>query len=387
MNPLLLRRRWMAQDAEVDYSKQYLTFVSLADNNEIKFFTNDANNTRTIYVSTDKNTWTTRTSSSTGTTLASLSNGGKLYVKVSVNLTGYSNGTYYHHFEATGDFALQGNIMSLLYSDNFWQQTALPSATFTFWQMFAYQDQLVDISNLVMPATTLRQGCYEGMFRDTHITSIPNNFLPATTCAKSCYYNMFRDCTGLTEIPSGLLPATTLATYCYGYMFYGCSNITTLPSTLLPATTLADYCYEYMFRAVGATTIPEGFLPATTLAVGCYQYMFVNSSVATVPSNLLPSTTLANSCYRAMFSTCASLTAAPDLPADTAVAYCYRSMFYQCPSIKSVKCLAIWGLRTTECTQAWLTGSPSGGTFYAKKNVTWVSGNSGIPSNWTRINV
>lgn len=383
----IINRRRVFGVGGIDYSKQYLTFVSMADNNEIKFFTNDANNARIIYVSTDKNTWVSKGSSSAGTTLATLSNGGKLYVKVSVNLTGYSNGTYYHYFEATGDFALQGNIMSLLYSDNFWQQTALPSATFTFWQMFAYQDQLVDISNLVMPATTLRQGCYEGMFRDTPITSIPNNFLPATTCAQSCYYNMFRDCTGLTEIPSGLLPATTLATYCYGYMFYNCSNITTLPSTLLPATTMADYCYEYMFRGTGITALPEGFLPATTLAVGCYQYMFLSSSVATVPNTLLPATTLANSCYRAMFSTCGSLTAAPDLPAGKLVAYCYRSMFYQCSSIKYMKCLATSGLSATECTQAWLTGNPGGGTFYAKSGVSWASGNSGIPSNWTRVNV
>lgn len=381
MGQAVIRRRVFGGGGIADY----LTIVSMADSNTIKFFTSDGNNTRSIDVSTDGRTWETKTSSTAGTTLATLNNGEKLYARGETS--SYTNGTYYHYFEATADFVLQGNIMSLLYGDNFEEQTVLPSATFTFWKMFAYQTQLVDISNLVMPATTLRQGCYEQMFRETSITSIPNNFLPATTCAQSCYYNMFRDCTGLTEIPSGLLPATTLATYCYGYMFYGCTSITSVPSTLLPATTTVDYCYEYMFRGTGITALPEGFLPATTLAVGCYQYMFLASSVASVPSNLLPATTLANSCYRAMFSTCASLTAAPDLPAGTLVAYCYRSMFYQCSSIRYMKCLATNGLSTTECTQAWLTGNPGGGTFYAKSNASWQSGTSGIPSNWTRVNV
>lgn len=325
-----INRRRVFGGGGIDYSKQYLTFVSLADNNEIKFFTNDANNARTIYVSTDKNTWTSKTSSSAGTLLASLGNGGKLYVKVSVNLTGYSNGTFYHHFEATGNFALEGNIMSLLYSGNFWQQTALPNYSHTFYSMFSGCSTLADITNLVMPATTLRAHCYERMFAGSGITSLPGN--------------------------------------------------------LLPATTLADNCYERMFAFTSFTDVPEGFLPATTLAQYCYQYMFVSSAVVSVPADLLPAKTVVWSCYRAMFSSCESLAAAPDLPASRLTAYCYRSMFYHCYAIKSVKCLATTGLGTTECTQAWLTGAPSGGTFYAKSGVSWASGGNGIPSGWTRVN-
>ena len=171
MGQIVNRRRVIG--GGVDYTKQYLTFVSMADNNEIKFFTNDATNARIIYVSTDKNTWVSKGSSSAGTTLATLSNGGKLYVKVSVNLTGYSNGTYYHYFEATGDFALEGNIMSLLYSDEFWQQTSLPNFYYTFYGMFLNCTGLVDISKLVMPATTLRQHCYDRMFQGcTKLSSV-----------------------------------------------------------------------------------------------------------------------------------------------------------------------------------------------------------------------
>lgn len=356
-----INRRRVFGSGGIDYHKQYLTFVSLADNNEIKFFTNDDNHTRTIYVSTNKNTWASKTSSSAGTTLATLNNGGKLFVKAYVDNTGYSNGTYYHYFEATGNFALEGNIMSLLYSGNngnFDEQTVLPNSTFTFWQLFAWQTQLVDISNLVMPATTLRQGCYEGLFRNTSITSIPATLLPATTCAQSCYY----------------------------YMFYGCSNITTLPSGLLPATTLATYCYGGMFSESGVTSLPSGLLPATILVDNCYRLMFYRcTSLTTVASDLMGATTLASACCRGMFSGCTSLRNSPDLNAATLVTECYRVMFNSCTSITYIKCIAT-SISASNATTSWLGGASSTGTFVRASGVSWARSTSGVPSGWTLVN-
>lgn len=422
----IINRRRVFGGGGIDYSKQYLTFVSMADNNEITFSVTSATNISPINIIVFKGVnpdpysgWSSKTATEAGTVLSTLNRGEKLYVRISnyVTLpTSYSNGTDYHYFSSTGEFALEGNIMSLIYHLHPDEQISLPSGTHTFYSMFSGCSTLADITNLVLPATTLAENCYDRLFYNctglteipsgllpattltaycyssmfdgcSSLTSIPSDLLPATTMASRCYGYMFQKCTSLTTIPSGLLPATTLATYCYQYMFGNCSSLTSVPSNLLPATTMANYCYEYMFRGTGITALPEGFLPATTLAVGCYQYMFLSSSVATVPNTLLPATTLANSCYRAMFSTCASLAAAPDLPAGKLVAYCYRSMFYQCSSIKYMKCLATSGLNTTECTQAWLTGNPGGGTFYAKSGVSWASGNNGIPSNWTRVNV
>jgi hypothetical protein len=54
---------------------------------------------------------------------------------------------------------------------------------------------------------------------------------------------MFRGCTSLTTAPA--LPATTLADGCYNGMFYGCTSLTTAPA--LPATRLAAQCYQSMF--------------------------------------------------------------------------------------------------------------------------------------------
>ena len=61
---------------------------------------------------------------------------------------------------------------------------------------------------------------------------------------------MFSGCTSLTSAPE--LPATTLANGCYGGMFYNCSSLTTAPAAL-PATTLAIGCYAGMFQ--GCTSL------------------------------------------------------------------------------------------------------------------------------------
>jgi hypothetical protein len=62
---------------------------------------------------------------------------------------------------------------------------------------------------------------------------------------------MFYGCTGLIKAPE--LPATTLAEGCYNGMFQGCTSLTQAPE--LPATTLAGNCYINMFY--NCTNIPE----------------------------------------------------------------------------------------------------------------------------------
>lgn len=349
MGQSIIRRRVIGGGIGI---ADYMTFASLADGNIIKFFTSDGSKTRSIDVSTDGRNWETKTSSTAGTTLTTLDNGEKLFVRGVTS--SYSNGTYYHYFEATGNFALEGNIMSMLYGDSFEGQTALPSGTYTFYRMFYYKSTLSDISNLVMPATTLRQGCYERMFGGTSITSLPNNLLPATTLEPSCYY----------------------------YMFYGCP-ITAIPSGFLPATTLADSCYYSMFSNTDITTLPSGLLPATTLAASCYRQMFYGcASLATVAHDLMSATTLASACCRGMFSACSSLQNSPDLNAKTLVTDCYRVMFNACSSITYIKCTAT-SISASGATSSWLGSASSTGTFVRASGVSWARSTSGIPSGWT----
>ena len=227
----------------VPYSGQYFTIESTSDNNTIYWRSNVSNQGKTISASTDNGeTWTeyTSTSANSGTTIATLNTGDKVLVKG-------TNATYFQYaalgyFDSDRQFIVYGNIMSLVYGDNFSGQTTLTSAE-TFRNLF---------------------------YNCTGLTSTENLILPATTLTQMCYYNMFQGCSNLTTAPS-VLPATTLAEQCYLYMFSNCTNLTTAPA--LPATTLASYCYQGMFLyCTSLTTAPE--LPATTLASDCYSSMF-----------------------------------------------------------------------------------------------------------------
>ena len=211
------------------------------------------------------------------------------------------------------------------------------------------------MKKILLPATTLKDGCYQDMFNGcTGLTTAPD--LPATTLATDCYTGMFKGCTGLTTAPD--LPATELKNECYKEMFAGCTGLTSLPADLLPAKTLAAKCYAQMFHScTGLTTLPANLLPATTLESHCYAYMFTGcSGLTTLPANLLPVTTLYNSCYWGMFENCTSLTTAPDLPAQTLVGSCYHLLFDGCTKLSSVKCLAT-SISATNCLTDWLKGA------------------------------
>lgn len=170
------------------------------------------------------------------------------------------------------------------------------------------------------------------------------------------YYRTFHDCTGLIEPP--VLPITIFnnRSYCYNEMFSGCNKLTTAPE--LPATTLSSNCYMNMFR-------------------NC-------TSLTAAP--VLPAATLTSNCYRSMFYGCTSLTAAPDLLATTLTTSCYNEMFRGCSNLASVKCLAT-SISAQYALSNWLYGVKSNGTFTKAAGVTWPSGNSGIPSTWTVIEI
>ena len=227
---------------------------------------------------------------------------------------------------SSGDCCVYGNIMSLIDKDNF-ATDATPSLTgdYAFKRLFDGNDHLYshDTKELLLPATTLTQNCYNGIFRDcTGLTAAPA--LPATTLAESCYFSMFQGCTDLTAAPA--LPATTLAQSCYNSMFKGCTGLTAAPA--LPATTLVKSCYGSMFYGCeGLTAAPA--LPAETLAQLCYESMFSGCTGLTA-APALPATTLAEGCYQSMFYGCTGLTETPHLAAETLVAACYGSMFQGC---------------------------------------------------------
>ena len=347
-----------------DYSQDYLTFVV---KNTGTFTFTPVNNNIISYSKDNGLTWTEGNE-------VTVNRGDKVLWKGVMSPTGNGIGT----FSSTANFDVQGNVMSLLWSDDFKEKVDLTGKNYAFYHLFYNNTKVLSAENLSLPATTLADNCYSSMFYGcTSLTTAPS-ILPATTLARSCYYSMFKVCTALTTAPE--LPATTLVNDCYQSMFENCTSLTTAPE--LPAITLATQCYISMFYGCTAlTTAPV--LPATTLATRCYRLMFQGCTSLTTAPSILPATMLAYNCYDSMFYNCTSLTTAPELPATTLVSSCYGDMFNGCSSLNYINAMF-----TTEpgssYTSNWVSGVSSTGTFVKNSAATWdVTGNNGVPTGWT----
>lgn len=272
-----------------------------------------------VSYSTDGTNWTSWDYSD-----ISLNEDDTVYFKGS-NSNGFNtSSSAYNNFTTSGTVEVNGNVMSLLYGDDF-----------------------------------------EGEL------TIPNSY---------CFFFLFRNCTGLTSASGMSLPATTLTERCYSGMFEGCTNLVNSPE--LPATTMAVHCYRSMFNTCPSLlTAPN--LPSTTLAEGCYYSMFSHCSGLTTVQTTLPATTLTNSCYYYMFINCSSLTTAPVLPAKTLVSNCYTSMFKNCSSLNYIKAMFTTTPSTTY-TKDWVSGVASSGTYVKNSSASYTTrGVNAIPTGWT----
>lgn len=342
-----------AVNSENPYSNSYFTIESLADSNNVSLNIPNGFNPvmlSQVSYSTDGTEWTTIFIDGTGQSVSvTLDKGDKVYLK-GLGRQFYADNRYCY-ITATASFIVYGNIMSLLYDDDFVSQTEFPAASErTFYGLFIHNPHIVSAEHLVMPAIVLTYSCYNAMFAD---------------------------CLSLTTAPA--LPATTLADACYEYMFKDCISLIATP--ILPATTLANGCYKYMFNHCTSLTVAHD-LPATTLAHSCYTAMFgLCTSLTNAPA--LPATTLAENCYGYMFYDCTSLSKVPDLPAPILAKGCYHEMFIGCLLIDEITCLAT-DISANNCTLNWLAEVAPIGTFHKSPEMEdWpLNDVSGIPEGW-----
>lgn len=201
------------------------------------------------------------------------------------------------------------------------------------------------------------------------------------------FYSLFANSSlslnpGLLSAAKLILPSVNLARYCYGNIFQKTKLVT--PPVLYPSIKSA-YCYGDMFKGCAwLTYVPE--LPEPeTLAEGCFAGMF-NGCTSLIEAPELPATSLQNNCYASMFYGCTSLILAPELHAPTLKNYCYYRMFYGCSQLGQIICPAT-NISANYALSDWLNGVAAQGTFYKRAGVTWPSGDSGIPSGWTVIEV
>ena len=227
----------------------YIEDISGSDNTLSIVKNNTDAPTIEVFKSTDSTNWESMGTTDTTAITATIPANGKLYLKATANTWGVISDSWgdlsaYNMMICNNYHNLGGNIMSLIYSDNFENQTEFPNdSSGNFAKLFSNNTKLISAFKLILPVMRMQISSYRGMFSDcTSLIQAPA--LPATTLNNSCYRDMFNGCTGLTTAPA--LPATTMVYSCYRGMFNGCTGLTTAPA--LPATTLATYCYIDMFR-------------------------------------------------------------------------------------------------------------------------------------------
>lgn len=114
------------------------------------------------------------------------------------NPEGFSkSNTEYINFRSSGDISVSGRVSSLSFTIRSYNYANLFNSAnvvsisedlfvgvnltpYCFHKTFAYNKNLQEVPQYLLPFTTLSTYCYQGMFQNTKIKKVPANFLPAT---------------------------------------------------------------------------------------------------------------------------------------------------------------------------------------------------------------
>ena len=221
------------------YIKQYFCIESLEDNNSINFNKGWSSNLDGYYSNTysysyDLVSWTTVNNKPQSWTL---NTGDKVYLRSNSTFWGRDN-TETFTFSSTKNYNVSGNMLSLMYGDDFVGQTVLKEtrnygASGSPWRsgwggMFRNSTQLISCENLIIP--TINTGT--------------NNTLSEGPCQL-----MFCGCSRMTKSP--LLLDSILTKQCYNGMFLECSNLNQV--VCLATNISANGCTSGWLRNVAGT--------------------------------------------------------------------------------------------------------------------------------------
>lgn len=272
------------------------------------------------------------------------------------------NAPYRMFRRSTATYDVEGNIMSLIYGEDFDNNTEFAEGSRNNLIRAFYDEPVRDASKLILPASYVNEQAYKTMFRGcSNLIQGPvilaNDFGPM-----ACEY-MFAECTALTGTPE--INATgSISDWAFHETFSGCTALVEFNGDL--------------------SGTQDGHADSGAMFSG----MFRGCTALTVPPQL-PQTEVFESAYSDMFSGCTSLTTAPVLPAAYIPKGAYRAMFAGCANLTSITCYATGMAGNTQyggSTWRWTRGVAANGTFTRKTGAAfWTSGDNGIPSGWTVI--
>lgn len=229
-----------------DYVSSYLTFEALGSGNITLTIPANVGTSCVTSVSYRKNreAWTTTANSSSVVTITVPVVGGDT-VQWKGTATKYSNGittdnyndtiqdlsTYASNFDATCNYNIYGNIMSLLHGDNFVNKIEL-TTEFTFAGLFGTYDtsrtRLKNAENLVLPAIILTNGCYTYMLScNTALKTCPKILPYRGIGLTRMYQSMFANCCKTSDLATESIAAPLIlckgstANNCWMYRMFG----------------------------------------------------------------------------------------------------------------------------------------------------------------------
>ena len=255
---------WRKQGGE-GYENQYLTVIPRGDGTMYWFGMSFG--TRCYYSMDSGLTW-----SKLDETI-NVSEGQKIMLKKEWYEDKYKIALPSGQLKLTTNYDIEGNIMSMVYSDDFYEKTDLSGKDRAFTSflkpnMVRIEGELmpvvygpVNAENLVLPATTLSSGCYSNMFQGCEMLEKAPKELPAMELTPACYSEMFENCSNLTKAP--FLPAnilvgvdTSIDSGCYNHMFLGCrklNEITCLATNQETSSLPANYLMHHWVAGVAET--------------------------------------------------------------------------------------------------------------------------------------
>lgn len=431
-----LRRRMMMGGGEVTLPN-YLCFTALEDGTFSFTIQSGVTTGKVSYISysVDNGATWVKTNNVASTevviTTPTIQAGNKVYWKGFGTAMSYGiNANQQTVVSSTGKFDISGDILSLLYDNNFVNYNVTKNQNYTFYRLFK-GTQVVDASAMIFPHDAGKTSQYGGMFQNcTELISAPSEIPATTQSVTSCFDYTFDGCTKLVNAPViktkniggrgmfrnciSLVSVAQIALDASGVnlreFFRGCTSLKKNPfvmtanagfttnngasdcfrdcTSLTDAGTIragrvASNCFGYMFS--GCTSLIVAPTIDTPLAENIYNNMFYGCTSLITPP-ILPATTLIKDCYKNMFYNCTSLKAAPELPATTLIQSCYNQMFRR-SGVTWIKMLAT-DISASECLTNWMydVGNTSNSVFIKHIDATWTTtGNSGVPTNWTVI--
>lgn len=233
----------------------------------------------------------------------------------------------YNHFTGTALFRTKGNIVSLIYGDDF----------------------------IGKESYTLQDYALNCIFLDSSCIDAYDLYIHTKTGMRSLRH-VFANCSLLTRPPKEIV-GQDMGTYGLGAMFTTCTSLQFAPDL-------------------------SNFIPTANT----FQDMFYNcSSIRETPA--LYSGATPNSAYQNAFQRCTSLESAV-LPSETLENRAYYRMFSGCTSLQYIEIAAVTG-NTGSTTNSsffeWVRGVPSGGIIVKKCELNLPSGNNGVPNGWTVV--